>query len=125
MAEYWLGIADLGYWARSDSRLRWAWRLAELRAERGDFAGAVELAGRLRGLLDEPSSFGAGTGGGSVFGTYVAVRPTLESEMVPQVLDLAPTIDWPERLATARSWCARLAPTVGDALTPCPLDSTP
>lgn len=109
-AEYWLGMADLGYWARSDARLRWAWRLAEVKAARGDVAGALALMDRLSAILAEPSSFGPGTGGGSVYGTYVALRPTMQAELVPQVLDLTPTIDWPARFQAARAWCADVAP---------------
>lgn len=109
-AEYWLGMADLGYWARSDARLKWAWRLAEVKAARGDAADAVALVDRLQDLVSEPSSFGPGTGGGAVYGTYVALRPTMQAELVPQVLDLTPTIDWPARLQTARAWCADVAP---------------
>ncbi len=118
-AEYWLGMADLGYWARSGARLRWAWRLAEVRAQRGDVLGALELADRLRALTREPSSFGLGTAGGTVYGTYVAVRPTLQAELVPQVLDLAPTVDWPTRFATAQGWCVQVDKTVRAALSLC------
>ncbi|MBL8095664.1 MAG: O-antigen ligase family protein [Anaerolineales bacterium] len=110
-AEYWLALADLGYWAQSSARLRWAWRLAEVRAVRGDPVGAITLASRLQELTREPSSFGPGTGGGSVYGTYVAVRPTLQAELVPQVLDLAPTVDWPARFAIATGWCAQVEAT--------------
>ncbi len=114
-AEYWLGMADLGYWARSDARLRWAWRLAEVKAAHGDLVDALALADRLQALVAEPSSFGPGTAGGAVYGTYVALRPTMQAELVPQVLDLTPTIDWPERSQAAESWCLGLAPNARPA----------
>ena len=105
-AEYWLGMADLGYWSSADARLRWAWRVAEVKAARGQSVDAVGVVDRLTQLVAEPSSFGSGTSGGSVYGTYVALRPTMQAELVPQVLDLAPSIEWPARFQMARAWCA-------------------
>ncbi len=109
-AEYWLGMADLGYWSSADARLRWAWRVAEVKAARGHATEAASVVDRLMDLVAEPSSFGPGTSGGSVYGTYVALRPTMQAELVPQVLDLTPSIEWPTRFQTARTWCADVEP---------------
>ncbi|HRF49067.1 MAG TPA: O-antigen ligase family protein [Anaerolineales bacterium] len=110
LADYWLGMADLGFWAEPTARLRWGWRLAELEALRGNAATAIDLADRVFALADDPSSFGPGTVGGSIYGTFVALRPTVDAEFVPQVFDLGATVDWPERRALALTWCAALAP---------------
>ena len=124
-ADYWLGMADLGFWADPTARMRWGWRLAEMRARRGDSAGAISLATTLFQLVNDPSSFGPGTVGGSIYGTYVALRPTMDIEMVPQVFDLGTTVEWPERRNTVRVWCADLDAAEAARYALCASESVP
>lgn len=105
-ARHWLDMADLGFWVQPEARLEWVWRLAEVAARQGDSTQALEMATEALTLSGTASSFGPGIDGGAVYGTYVALRPTTGREFVPQVVDLTPTIEWPERRAQARAWCA-------------------
>ena len=122
--EYWLAMGELGMWVRPEARLDWVWRLAEARRLRGDVAGALAFAHGAFRLAHSASSFGPGIDGGSVYGTYVAVAPTMAVEFVPQVVDLGVTVDWPQRLAVTQTWCAALVPEA-DRSTLCEEESVP